>query len=192
MGSLHIPSSERSPILEFSDNYKIKDRVSNLDIVRQVTENKSIDTSCATGAECQPRQSFSDYSLYPDRFDRQHQRTSGVRIELKKTTNNARFLKVTVPKGKRQPMDDVNSAIDLAVDDNLDKFISSSSDKDKEVTDSSTDSESGDRGEKTQEEDNKEAKIDKSRSRYYYFDFSMFPDHDPSYQNMKNMQKPVT
>ena len=68
-------------------------------------------------------------------------------------------------------MDDVNSAIDLAVDDNLDKFIypsslsSSSSDKDKEVTDSSTDSESGDRGEKTQEEDNKEAKIDKSRSR---------------------------
>merc|ERR1712055_924308 len=172
MGSLHIPSSERSPILEFSDNYKIKDRVSNLDIVRQVTENKSIDTSCATGAECQPRQSFSDYSLYPDRFDRQHQRTSGVRIELKKTTNNARFLKVTVPKGKRQP-----------VDDNLDKFIypsslsSSSSDKDKEVTDSSTDSESGDRGEeKTQEankEANKEAKIDKSRSRYYYFDFSM-------------------
>merc|ERR1712055_718254 len=183
MGSLHIPSSERSPILEFSDNYKIKDRVSNLDIVRQVTENKSIDTSCATGSECQARQSFSDYSLYPDRFDRQHQRTSGVRIELKKTTNNARFLKVTVPKGKRQPEDDVNSAIDLAVDDNLDKFIypsslsSSSSDKDKEVTDSSTDSESGDRGEeKTQEankEANKEAKIDKSRSRYYYFDFSM-------------------
>ena len=48
ISSLHIPSTERSPILEFSDNYKIKDRINNLDIVGQITANKSIGTSYAT------------------------------------------------------------------------------------------------------------------------------------------------